>query len=348
MPSLKWLSTLGTIFLVFYFLYIAKPYLIPFVLAIVLCFFIVSITNGYSSIRIKGKKVPSWLALMVSIVTIVSVLWLFGWILNTNIQAVIKEAPKYEAKFTELTCSVTNSLGVEELPNVREAIKKINITQVLSMVTNLVTSVTSNVTMVLIYTIFILLEYRVFGRKLEMIMQNSEMKDIVQEIIQDIKTYIKIKSGASLVTGLLSLTVLLLFGVDFPFLWALLIFLLNFIPTIGSMIAVAFPVFLSLVQFAEPSNALLLLLSLISIQLLIGNILEPRFAGRSLNLSPVVILLSLVLWGNIWGVVGMFLCIPLTVMINLILVKFDSTRSIAIMLSAKGNIVKTEISGETQ
>ena len=144
-------------------------------------------------------------------------------------------------------------------------------------------------------------------------------------------------------TGVLSYLVLVTVGVDFAALWGMLIFLLNFIPTIGSILAVIPPILLSLVQFKGLTPFFIVMSSLISIQIIIGNILEPRLAGKSLNLSPLVILLSLVLWGKIWGIVGMFLCVPITVILNIVLANFESTKSIAIMLSANGKIVKEEI-----
>jgi AI-2 transport protein TqsA len=163
-------------------------------------------------------------------------------------------------------------------------------------------------------------------------------ENIFKNVNKDVRKYIVIKSGASLATAALSYLVLFVAGVDFAALWGMLIFLLNFIPTVGSIVAVIPPTLLALVQFEGLSTFIIVLSSLIAIQVLIGNILEPRFAGRSLNLSPLVILLSLVFWGKILGIVGMFLCVPITVILNIILANFESTKSIAILLSANGKI----------
>ncbi len=126
--------------------------------------------------------------------------------------------------------------------------------------------------------------------------------------------------------------------VDLAVFWAVLRFILNFIPTIGSIIAVSFPILLSVVQFDSWLPTIILSIFLVSIQIVIGNILEPRFMGKSLNLSPLVIILSLSIWGSIWGVVGMFLCIPIMVILNIILAKFDKTRGLAVMFSARGKV----------
>ena len=142
-------------------------------------------------------------------------------------------------------------------------------------------------------------------------------------------------------TGVLSFFVLLLIGVDAPLFWAFLIFILNFIPTIGSLIATAFPAVFSMLQFGEFTPALMVLAFVGAIQIIVGNLIEPRLMGSSLNISPLVVFLTLALWGLIWGVTGMLLSVPITVILIIILSEFEGTRSLAIMLSQKGNIGKS-------
>ena len=120
--------------------------------------------------------------------------------------------------------------------------------------------------------------------------------------------------------------------------WAFLIFLLNFIPTIGSLIATIFPAAYSLLQFGEFSPALLVLVIVGTIQLVVGNIVEPRVMGSSMNISPLVTILALTFWGMIWGITGMILSIPIMVVLVIIFSQFESTRPIAILLSEKGEI----------
>ena len=129
-------------------------------------------------------------------------------------------------------------------------------------------------------------------------------------------------------------------GVDYAVFWSFLIFLLNFIPTIGSLIATTFPAILAFIQFGDFKPVLTVIILIGIVQFLIGNILEPRIMGRSLNLSALVVLLSLALWGTLWGVVGMFLCVPITVTLMIIFSNFEKTLPFAIMLSANGNVKK--------
>src|SRR5690606_28414174 len=152
-----------------------------------------------------------------------------------------------------------------------------------------------------------------------------------------------IKFLASAATGLLSYILLRALGINFAEIWALLIFIFNFIPTIGSIVATLFPSLMALAQSNDGFGLFFaVLLGITAIQILIGNVLEPRIVGQSLNLSPVVILFNLALWGAIWGIPGMFLCVPLLIITTIVLAHFPKTRPIAILLSSDGRLNITE------
>jgi predicted PurR-regulated permease PerM len=142
----------------------------------------------------------------------------------------------------------------------------------------------------------------------------------------------------SFITGLASYLILWIIGIDFAFFWAFLIFLLNYIPTVGSLIGTVFPALIALLQFDSMRPAVLVLVLVGIVQVLVGNLLEPKLMGNSLNVSPLVVLLSLTLWGSLWGVVGMILSVPITVMMVIVFAQFESTKSVAILLSEKGNV----------
>ena len=125
---------------------------------------------------------------------------------------------------------------------------------------------------------------------------------------------------------------------NFAIFWAFLIFLLNFIPTIGSLLATLFPVAFSLLQFGEFTTASIILIIVSAIQIVIGNFIEPKWMGNSMNISPLISILSLMFWGLIWGTTGMIISVPFTVVVIIILSEIESTRPLAILLSEKGDI----------
>jgi predicted PurR-regulated permease PerM len=193
-----------------------------------------------------------------------------------------------------------------------------------------------------VYLIFLLLEQRTFGNKIRSIIRDPQRQEDAFEMIDkmrsDIRSYVGIKVLTSAATGLISYVVLKVVGVDFASFWAVLIFLLNFIPTIGSIIATAFPSILTLVQFDTLGPFIVTVTVLTSVQFCIGSLIEPKLMGNRLNLSPIVILLSLGLWGSIWGIPGMFLCVPITVIIMIVCSYFSATRPVAILLSSNGKV----------
>jgi len=142
------------------------------------------------------------------------------------------------------------------------------------------------------------------------------------------------------VTGLVGYVVLALVGVDFASFWGFTIFLLNYIPIIGSVVATLFPALLTLIQFDTFTPFLIVGIGLTSAQFIVGNVIEPKLMGSSLNLSPLVVLLSLALWGSLWGIPGMFLCIPIMVILLIVLSHFDATRPLAVMLSERGELTE--------
>ena len=170
----------------------------------------------------------------------------------------------------------------------------------------------------------------------------NQVNELINKIDHSIGSYIALKTVVSLLTGFLSYFVLLFIGIDAPLFWAFLIFVLNFIPTIGSLIATLFPAVFALLQFGEFTPGILVLAIVGAIQLIVGNLIEPRVMGNTLNISPLVVFLTLSLWGVMWGVTGMLLSVPITVILIIIMSEFPSTQPIAILLSQKGNLNKKE------
>jgi predicted PurR-regulated permease PerM len=190
---------------------------------------------------------------------------------------------------------------------------------------------------VLIYLIFLIAERvslpgrvaRSFGEA-----QAKEIMAVVEAINRAVHDYIALKTFVSVLQGFLSFAVLAVFGVDFAVMWGVLIFLFNFIPYIGSFVAVSLPIVLSFLQFAdEPWKPLLITLLLLLIQRVVDNFIEPRLTGQKLGLSPLLVLLSLAFWGWLWGVVGMILAVPLTVIAKIILENIRETKPLATLIS---------------
>jgi len=335
---------LGISALSIYGLVLGKGILIPLLIAIVLSYIIVSLANKYQEILcVHCKwKIPYLVYLFAGILTCLVAFYFAYTIVNNNVNNVVKEAPVYQQKFAYLITDIQ-----KQFPNIKSVAidqlsAKINIPAIVSGLTNMLTSFAGSTSMIIVYLFFILLELRKYPQKLQALVPGSSKRkkfiDLMTEIDKDIKTYFSIKTLMSMITAVLSYIVMLLVGVNFASFWAFIIFILNYIPTIGSIIAVIFPIVLTLIQFESGIPFVVVGISLVSIQFTIGNIVEPRFLGKSLNLSPLVIIISLMIMGNIWGVTGMFLSVPILGVLNIVMAKFPQTRAVAIILSSEGNI----------
>jgi len=339
------LGFIASMFLL-YFLYLAQSLIIPFVIALFIWYIIISTKTAIQTIRIAKIKIPDWIATTLALIIFILVAWIFITFINSTLADVLKSAPDYQNKFQILVNKIINHWPVAQEVNLKKMLSWLNLSNIATTTASLLTSIASFTGMIFIYVVFLLLEYKTFKIKfINLFKERKTKKEAVKlmvHISQDVNTYLKIKTFTSLLTAVLSYLVLITFGIQFAPFWALLVFILNYIPNIGSLIAVTLPIIFAIIQIGNFYTILFLLLTLFVIQFIIGNIVEPKLMGKSLNLSPLVILISLVIWGNIWGVVGMFLSVPIMVIINIILSYFPSTKSIAMLLSTQGKIEKTK------
>ena len=197
--------------------------------------------------------------------------------------------------------------------------------------------------LIAILTIFIMIEMRLTKRKMHYAFKNNRARiaRISNQIVKQTTRYISIKFYVSLATGILCFTCAWIIGLDFPIVWGFLSFIMNFIPIFGSIISVGFAFIFSIVQFYPGwGKPLFILIFMTSVNMILGNIIEPRIEGKNLGLSPVVILISLSGWGYIWGFTGMLIAVPLTVIVKIVCENIDYLKSVAIIL---GNDPRTQL-----
>ena len=320
--------------LFFYILKIGSSLIIPLIIAALFSFAIIWLSNFYKRLRLWN-----FLAFILSLSTYMFVFWLIWKLIWSNIDDLIRLLPWYQDKVTDIFLKVFEFLHLEWIINFNNIFNKIDVASVVSLIAQTIKDIFSSAWLILFYVMFILLEYRYFKDKLHLMFVNSNRKKQVFEIIEkiktDVKSYFVIKWLVSFITASLSYIIMETFNLDFAIFWALLIFILNFIPNIGSILWVLFPSLLSIVQFDIYYFMIFMISLLVMVQILMGNIIEPKFMWNKLNLSPLVIIIALWFWWSIWWVIWMLLSVPLMVIINIILAKIPVTRPIAILLSEK-------------
>ena len=194
-------------------------------------------------------------------------------------------------------------------------------------------SMFTNGFVVLLTIIFMLLESKNFKTKIAFAGKGNSAVSHIEKISSQIKEYMVLKAIISMFTGLIVWIALVIIGTDYAFLWAVVAFLFNFIPNIGSIIAAVPAVLLTLVQLGAFSSIIVSLLYIV-INVLIGSVVEPKVMGKGLGLSTLVVFLSLIFWGWLLGIVGMLLSIPLTIMVKIILDENEKTRWISVLLGS--------------
>ncbi len=344
MKVLNFTASAVLVTLVFYLLVVGESLLLPLVIAIALWYLINTLARGFSRIEVAGFKFPMPVCLGASLLTFLLLIWALVNFLSASADDVLDVAPIYQENLTRRLESVPFiDFAAFEERSLSELITDwINIPSYATSIASSFAGILANGGLILIYLGFLFLEQGHFRNKISALVSNPDREDeahrIITRIRDDIQKYISIKMFTSSLTGILSFTFLSTVGVDFAAVWGLLIFLLNFIPTVGSIVATIFPALIALAQSDGYTLFVLVLLGIGALQICIGNILEPRLMGSSFNLSPVVILLNLALWNAIWGIPGMFLCVPFLIIVAIVLSHFPQTRPVAIMLSSDGNL----------
>jgi AI-2 transport protein TqsA len=338
-------STLSSGMLIFFgsvvVLIFGQYILVPFIIAVLVYFLIRYITKLFDRIAIIKTRVPSWMKNIVATLILFSVFAAVTKLMIYNFENLIYRFPSYQGNVESILQTINKTFGIDLIRTITENLTNLNYADIANQAFNSVTSAFGNVLMITFYVIFLFIEQHNFKAKINLLFKDenrSSIKDLLYDIEHSVSQYIGLKTVVSLMTGAISYIVLLIFGIESALFWAFLIFLLNYIPYIGSLAAVTLPFLFSLIQFGEFTTPLIMLFILGSIQMIIGNFLEPKLTGDLLNISPIVTLLSLAFWGLIWGIIGMFISVPITVILIIALAKIPKTRPIAILLSQNGRV----------
>ncbi|HMS65466.1 MAG TPA: AI-2E family transporter [Ignavibacteria bacterium] len=340
----RFLNITAGIFLAGFSVFVLKELssiFIPLVLAIIISF----IFEPFFS-WMKSKKVPSGIAIAVVILVIVTLANIASLFIVTSVNSFSSTFSVYEVKFLDFVNRLIVSLNLSdaELQNLNNSLKISNLLQqgsITSFLANFFTSflgIFGDFVLIIFYVIFILSEMSNIKERIHVAFSKEKADKIIstlETILIDLRTYISGKTIISLVLGFLSGLLLKIFGVEFYFICGFLIFIMHFIPSIGALIAISLPAMIMFLQFDNIVTPIIVTSLLIIMQNVVGNIVEPKVMGDQLDLSPLLLLFSLFLGGYIWGIVGMVLSVPIVSMIKIILMNFDSTRPMGILMSYK-------------
>ena len=307
-----------------------------FLIPITIAFFATILISAATERLVRAGLGPVF-AMMVALSIIVLVVALVVYSVLGQVDAVAEAWPRYVDRFQSLFSKTMERLDGGVAEKIKEAVGSFSILATVPTLMGSAGGFLATFCLVAIYVGFMLAERTTVDTKVEKMLGADQDVDRARKalngIVAGIREYIWIKTLMSLLTGGVSYVVLVALGVDFAETWALIIFLLNYIPNIGSILGVIFPALLALIQFDTLWQFLVIAICLSSAQFLIGNVLEPRVMGRTLNLSSFVVIASLAFWAMLWGIVGAFLGVPLTAAIAITCSHIPSWRWLAVLLS---------------
>jgi len=331
----------------------AQSILVPVILAI----FISSIV-AYPMEWLISKRIPKVVALTIVVILVLGFIALIGTVLGNSINNFAQKTGSYEKNLTEMynrTFLNYNAKDLEDATRIagvtaQDIFEKIasyispaTLMEWSKLIMGSIQNIFKNFFLIIIAMIFMLIETGSFKHKLDLIsVENPEARISVNKFLSSIRKYIAFKTLISLGTGIIITLWVSILGLDFPVLWGMTAFILNFIPTIGSIIAAVPAVLIALVQLG-PGYAGLVALGYLVTNITIGNLLEPRIMGYSLGLSTIVVFISLLFWGWVFGFTGMLLAVPLTMTVKIALESSQRSKNIALLMSSNREIMKRKI-----
>lgn len=348
---------LGMVFLSFislallvYILQLAMDLVIPFVVAVFAYLMLVPI------LRVLEKgRFPRSLATVITMAVTIFMVLLISQLIYQSIATFTNGLPKYEQRINMIGQELGEFFGVSPLvlsgeqkitddPRVADMLSGSTITGVLKTLVNSINKMLSYSVLFFLFLLFLLLGRHRMSRKLDHALStlwSGKITAITESIQVNVQKYLVIKTLVSFLTAGLVMLTAWAFGLDFVVVWGILTFVFNFVPNIGSLIATLLPTLFAGLQFDSFSSIIWLGLVLMTIQFTIGSILEPRLMGKSIDLSPLLILFSLIVWGYIWGIIGMFLSVPIMAIVKIVFDNIEPLRPIAILMGADVKEAKT-------
>jgi len=326
-----------------YLLVLGRNIVVPIVTAVVAVYVLKRCEASLA--HVPGIRIlPSWAHKSMVLILFSGAVLTMLFMVTTNIEQISGLMPTYQANVEAVVGNVAKFLGFASSPSwasIQAAtIDKVDARSFLLSLGGSIVGLGGSIFLIVIYAIFLSNESEAFRKKTRAALgDNAESTlEVFHQVNRRIGDYLAVKTLINAMLALVSFIILKLVGVDFALFWAVAIGLLNYIPYVGSLIGVLFPVTLTLAQFGSIRMALLTAVALTIVQTLVGNWVEPRMIGKSVNLSGIVVLITLVVWTALWGLAGAILSVPLTSMVMILLAANPQTRPIAIFMSSDGEV----------
>lgn len=332
---------LGFVALVVACLALTRDYAVPIAIAVFLWALIGALAGALRRLPRIGPALPDWLAKIVAVAAMFGAILLAVRIVAENVGELGDSVTGEAVILAELE-AIGDRIGVETGVTLRGLIERLEFQELIGWGLSTVQGLITDVSLVFLYVLFLLVDERFYDAKMRALFpdpaRRQDIEMTVSRVVGEVTLYLWLMTLISLGVALMTWVFCRAVGLDGAGFWAFLAFALNFVPTIGSITAVVLPSLYGVFTLNDPVLLAVLIGGLAATQIIAGELVLPRLMGDRLNLSSFVIILTLVVWGAIWGPAGMFLAIPVTVILVIISARFESTRPIAILLSKDGRV----------
>ncbi len=332
-----------------YILLVFKDLAVPFTIAIFLTF----LFHPLLLIMKNKYKIPKSIGLVLIFLLNFAIFYLLGLIIFANLSGFSGKIEEYGDKLSVVVQSILSpfQLTLDELAklfgfeiekfNAGSLIKRLLDAGIIQGVISSFSNLFSKFFVVMLFWVFMIMGKENFEERLKVAFKSrgDEIHQAIGLINSQLQAYLVIKTIISLITGLVFTIILSFYGIPFAIIWGLLAFILNFIPNIGSLLATVFPIIIGLLEYGLGFTSISLAVVLVGAQNIFGNLIEPKFMGSKMDLSAVFILISLIFWGWLWGIVGMFLAVPIASVIKIFCSAVEPLKPIAVLIGSKAEPV---------
>ncbi|RPI71518.1 MAG: AI-2E family transporter [Ignavibacteriales bacterium] len=327
-----------------YILMALSEILIPVTIAIFLTYLFHPLLMYFRKI-----KIPKWLSVIIILIIVGGLYYLLGFILIASLSNFPEKLEAYSHNLSGFLYTILKpfnitvhefadflNLQIQEF-EIDSLFKSLFEAGVIQNIFNSFSGILGDIFIALIFWIFMILGKEKFERRLKLAFKDKRetVDKNLDSIDHQLQSYIIIKTILSFITGAIATLILMLYGIDFAIVWGLLTFFLNYIPNIGSLIATIAPILVSLLEYGFGFTTISLSALLLINQNIIGNLIEPHYLGRQMDLSPVFVLFSLIFWGSVWGIVGMFLAVPIAAAMKILFSNIEPLKPLAIIMGSK-------------
>ncbi|MEM8791203.1 MAG: AI-2E family transporter [Pseudomonadota bacterium] len=321
---------------------LTRDYAVPIAIAVLIWFLINGLADGLRRLPGVGERLPRGLAQVFSALILFAALFVSARIVVQNATALGATITEADGPIVDALRTLIADFGLEDRFRPRTLIETLRLEDLIAPALTTAQGLISDAAIVILYVMFLLIDERFFPAKLNALFpdpaRRARLTETIGEIAEETRAYLWLMSMLSAGVALATYAICSAVGLEGAGFWGFLAFALNFVPTIGSITAVVLPAVYGLLTLADPTQLAILIAGLAATQFIAGEVVLPRIMSDRLNLSSFVILLVLIVWGAIWGPAGMFLAIPITVILAMICAKFEGTRAIAILLSRDGRL----------